>query len=88
MTKKKAQWWLESLVRNYGGSVHKEALSVIFTGQGESRPTVRPKRPMQQRKGKILRCTYDGDCSRRDDYGFCDPTQGRCPNQRKTSPIA
>jgi hypothetical protein len=41
MTKKKAQWWLESIVRNHGGSLHREALAVIFAEKAESRPTVR-----------------------------------------------
>lgn len=86
MTKKKARWWLESLVRNYGGSVHKEALSVIFTGQGESRPTVRPKRAVQQRKGKTVRNC--GSCGRVPNNCFV-----RCSNHdkwipRTASPVA
>jgi hypothetical protein len=52
MTKKKAKFWLESIVRNHGGTLHKEALSIIFPEQGESRPTVLAKRPVQQVKVK------------------------------------
>ena len=50
MTKKKARWWLESLVRNHGGSLHREALAVIFAEPVESRPTVQAKCPVQQAK--------------------------------------
>jgi hypothetical protein len=54
MTRKKAQWWLESIVRNYGGQLHKEALAVIFAEPTERRKTVRRKPPVQQAKHKII----------------------------------
>ena len=54
MTKKKALWWLESLSRNYGGSLHKQAVEVIRAELAESRPTVRRKPPVQQAKHKII----------------------------------
>lgn len=54
MTKKKARWWLESIVRNHGGILHRAALDVIFPDKGESRPTVRRK-PAQQPQSKIPR---------------------------------
>jgi len=38
MTKKKARWWLESIVCNHGGSLHRKALAVIFAEPVESRP--------------------------------------------------
>ena len=50
MTKKKALWWLESLSRNYGGSLHKQAVEVIRAELAEARPTVRRKPPVQQAK--------------------------------------
>jgi len=53
MTKKKALWWLESLSRNYGGSLHKQAVEVIRAELAESRPTVRRKPPVQHRQPAI-----------------------------------
>jgi len=69
MTKKRARMWIEKIVRDYGDSLHREALSVIFAEPAESRPTVRPKRAVQQRKVSTVRsCT---GCSF---LGYCPPT--------------
>jgi hypothetical protein len=54
MSIKKALWWVESLSRNYGGSLHKQAVKIIRANIKESRPTVR--KAVQQAKGKP--CPY------------------------------
>jgi hypothetical protein len=48
--KKESAVVLESIVRNHGGSLHREALAVIFAEKAEARSTVRRKPPVQQAK--------------------------------------
>jgi hypothetical protein len=87
MTKNKARWWLESIVRNHGGSLHREALSIIFAEQGESRPTVRAKTPRATKQGRLEdsaqicpKCSGRGSCDKSRngnlEYGTCDKCGG------------
>ena len=46
----------------------------------EARPTVRAKRPVQQRKPKTT-CNYGGECRHRTVKGICKEIKGQCSEQ-------
>lgn len=81
MTKKKALWWLESLSRNYGGSLHKQAVEVIRAELAEARPIVRAKRPVQLSKPAICSAHVCAYCDKEKDclypYSQCLGSQFR-----------